>query len=109
MTRTSLGPHGKRELSPGMNKMVINQLEKQFVTSDAATIVNEMEVHHPAARMVVMAAKMQEEEIGDGTNFVIIFASELLSQAEFLLQQGLNVSDILHGYDIASNKSLEIL
>ena len=92
-----------------MNKMVINQLEKQFVTSDAATIVQEMEVHHPAARMVVMAAKMQEEEIGDGTNFIMILAGELLSQAETLLQQGLNVSDILLGYEIAAKKSLEIL
>ncbi len=55
------------------------------MTSDAATIVQEMEVHHPAARMVVMAAQKQEEEIGDGTNFVIILAGELLSQAESLL------------------------
>jgi hypothetical protein len=56
ITRTSLGPNG-------MNKLVINHLEKLFVTSDAATIVQELEVAHPAARMLVLAAKMQEQEV----------------------------------------------
>ena len=54
----------------GMNKMVINHLEKLFVTSDASTIINELEVEHPAAKLLVLAAKAQEQEIGDGTNFV---------------------------------------
>jgi T-complex protein 1 subunit theta len=53
-----------------MNKMVINHLEKLFVTSDAATIVRELEVAHPAAKLVVLAAQAQEAEIGDGTNLV---------------------------------------
>lgn len=53
-----------------MNKMVINHLEKLFVTSDASTIVNELEVHHPAAKLLVMAAKAQAGEVGDGTNLV---------------------------------------
>ena len=82
MTRSSLGPHGKLiySLQPciGMNKMVINHLDKLFVTSDAATIIREVEVHHPAARMIAMAAKMQETEAGDGTNFVISFSGELM-------------------------------
>lgn len=55
---------------PGMNKMVINHLEKLFVTSDASTIVSELEVQHPAAKLLVMAAQAQEHEIGDGTNLV---------------------------------------
>lgn len=67
ITRTSLGPNA-------MKKLVVNHLEKIFVTSDAATIVQELEVAHPAARMLTMAAKMQEQEMGDGTNFVITFA-----------------------------------
>ena len=54
----------------GMNKMVINHLEKLFVTSDASTIVNELEIQHPAARLIVLAAQAQEQEIGDATNFV---------------------------------------
>ena len=54
----------------GMNKMVINHLERLFVTSDASTIVTELEINHPAARLLVHAAKAQEQEIGDGTNLV---------------------------------------
>jgi len=69
-----------------MNKMVINHIEKLFVTNDAVTIVNELEVEHPAAKLLVLASKMQEAEVGDGTNFVIIFAGELLHAAEGLLR-----------------------
>lgn len=61
-----------------MNKIVINHLDRLFVTSDAATIIREVEVNHPAAKMIAMAAKMQEEEAGDGTNFVISFSGELM-------------------------------
>lgn len=82
MTRSSLGPHGNNTYSLqhdiGMNKIVINHLDKIFVTSDAATIIREVEVNHPAAKMIAMAAKMQETEAGDGTNFVISFAGELM-------------------------------
>lgn len=68
-------PHGRDHAAPlrpapGMNKMVINHLEKLFVTNDASTIVSELEVEHPAAKLVVMAAAAQQQEIGDGTNFV---------------------------------------
>jgi T-complex protein 1 subunit theta len=85
MTKTSLGPNG-------MKKMVINHLDKIFVTSDAATIMSELEVAHPAAKMVVMASKMQETECGDMTNFVITLAGELLNQAESLIKMGLHPS-----------------
>jgi T-complex protein 1 subunit theta len=63
MTQTSLGPNG-------MNKLVVNHLGKIIVTSDCATIMKELEVQHPAARMLVLAAEMQESEFGDNTNFV---------------------------------------
>ncbi len=96
ITQTSLGPNG-------MNKLVINHLEKIFVTSDAATIVKELEIQHPAAKMAVMAATMQEHEVGDGTNFVVTFAGELLLQAESLLRMGVHVSDIIAGYKKASD------
>lgn len=92
-----------------MNKMVINHLDKLFVTSDAATIIREIEVHHPAAKMVAMAAKMQETEAGDGTNFVISFAGELMQQAESLLKMGLHPSEILIGYEKGAKKVLELL
>ena len=93
----------------GMNKMVINHLEKLFVTSDAATIIREVEVNHPAAKMIAMAAKMQENEVGDGTNFVISFAGELMQQAESLIKMGLHPSEILIGYEKGAKKALEIL
>ena len=92
-----------------MNKMVINHLDKLFVTSDAATIIREVEVHHPAAKMIAMAAKMQESEAGDGTNFVISLAGELMQQAENLLKMGLHPSEILLGYEKGSKKCLEVL
>lgn len=77
--KTAYGPNG-------MNKMIINHIEKLFVTNDAATIINELEVEHPAAKLLVYASKMQESEVGDGTNFVIIFAGALLQAAEDLLR-----------------------
>ena len=63
MVQTSLGPNG-------MNKLVVNHLEKIIVTSDCATIMKELEVQHPAAKMLILAAEMQETEFGDNTNYV---------------------------------------
>jgi len=102
IVRTSLGPHG-------MNKMLVNHLDKLFVTNDAATIIKELDVMHPAAKMVVLASQSQEQEVGDGTNFVIVFAGELLANAESLLKKGLHPSDIVDGYTKASKKALELL
>ena len=65
--------------------MVINYLDRLFVTSDAATIIKESDINHPAAKMIAMAAKTQENECGDGSNFVISLAGELMSQAQSLL------------------------
>jgi T-complex protein 1 subunit theta len=102
ITRTSLGPNG-------MNKMVINHLDKLFVTNDAATIVNELEVQHPAAKILVLAGKAQQEEIGDGANLTISFAGELLHGAEELIRMGLHPSEIISGYTKAIAKTIEIL
>lgn len=90
IVRTSLGPNG-------MNKMIVNHLGKLMVTSDAATIVRELEVIHPAAKLVVMASESQEREVGDGTGFVVTFAGELLDHAEKLLRMGLNTAEIVQG------------
>ncbi|RRT64820.1 hypothetical protein B296_00030732 [Ensete ventricosum] len=90
----------------GMNKMVINHLDKLFVTNDAATIVNELEVQHPAAKILVLAGKAQQEEIGDGANLTISFAGELLQNAEELIRMGLHPSEIISGYTKAINKVL---
>lgn len=90
IVKTSLGPNG-------MNKMIVNHLGKLFVTSDAATIVRELEVIHPAAKLVVMASQAQEREVGDGTGFVVAFAGELVDQAEKLLRMGLHTAEIVQG------------
>jgi T-complex protein 1 subunit theta len=102
MTKTSFGPNGAK-------KMIINYLEKVFVTSDAATIMKELEVQHPAAKLIVMAAKMQESECGDGTHYAVTFAGELLNQAEGLIKLGLHPSQIVVGYEEATKKALEYL
>lgn len=102
ITRSSMGPYG-------LCKMVINHLNKLFVTHDAATILRELEVDHPAAKLVVMAANAMQEEVGDGTNLVVTLAGELLSQAESLVRMGLHTSDVTEGYKKAGAKALEIL
>ncbi|KAI8069505.1 T-complex protein 1 theta subunit [Gongronella butleri] len=102
VVRTSMGPNGR-------NKMIINHLEKLFVTNDAATIIRELEVVHPAAKLLVMASQQQESELGDNTNFVIVFAGALLQKAEHLLRLGLHPSEIVQGYELARERALEIL
>jgi T-complex protein 1 subunit theta len=87
-----------------MNKMVINHLDKHFITNDAATIVNELEVQYPTAKLLVLAARAQQEEIGDGANLTISFAGELLDKAEELTRMGLHPSEIIIGYTKAINK-----
>ncbi|KAK0182996.1 hypothetical protein PV327_001075 [Microctonus hyperodae] len=100
--RTAYGPNG-------MNKMVINHIEKLFVTSDAGTIMRELDIEHPAAKLMVMAAQMQESEVGDGTNFVVIFAGALLEASEELLRLGITTSEIVTGFEAALEKALEFL
>ncbi|KAF8920002.1 T-complex protein 1 [Mucidula mucida] len=99
LVRTSFGPNGR-------NKLIINHLGRLFVTSDAATIIREVEVIHPAAKLLVMASQAQEAEMGDATNMVIIFAGELLKKAEHLLIMGLHPSEIIKGYELACVKAL---
>jgi len=100
--RSSYGPNG-------MNKMVINHLDKLFITNDAATMLHELEVQHPAAKMLLFASQMQEQEMGDGTNWVLIFSGALLNSAEELLKMGLSPAEVIEGYDMACKKALEIL
>ncbi|KMZ68381.1 T-complex protein 1 subunit theta [Zostera marina] len=102
ITHTSLGPNG-------MNKMVINHLDRLFITNDAATIINELEVQHPAAKILVLAGKAQQEEIGDGANLTVSFSGELLSNAEELIRMGLHPSEIISGYLKATTETLRIL
>ncbi|RHZ65170.1 chaperonin-containing T-complex subunit CCT8 [Aspergillus thermomutatus] len=100
--QTSLGPYGR-------NKIVINHLQKMVLTSDAATILRELDIVHPAAKLLVMASQQQDAEMGDGTNMVIVLAGELLKKAEELLRMGLKTSDIVQGYEKAQNYALKVL
>ncbi|KAJ5726680.1 uncharacterized protein N7483_008037, partial [Penicillium malachiteum] len=100
--QTSLGPYGR-------NKIVINHLQKMILTSDAATILRELDVVHPAAKLLVMASQQQDAEMGDGTNLVIVLAGELLKKAEELIRMGLKTSDIVSGYEKAQNFALKVL
>lgn len=102
ITKTSLGPYG-------MNKLIVNHLGKHFVTSDTNTMVTELEVMHPAAKLVVMAAKSQEQECGDATNLVVSLGGELLQRAEELLKEGIHASDVYKGYELAYKKCLDML
>merc|ERR1719436_1872168 len=102
ITKSSLGPYG-------MNKLIVNHLGKHFVTNDTNTIISELEVQHPAAKLIVMGAKSQEGECGDATNLVVSFGGELLVRAEELLKEGIHANDVLKGYELARSKALDFL
>jgi len=100
--KTSLGPKG-------MDKMLVDSFGDVTITSDGRTILDEMEIEHPAAKMMVEVAKTQDDEVGDGTTTAVIVAGELLAQAEQLLDKNVHPVIILDGYRKASQKALEEL
>jgi len=100
--RTTLGPKG-------MDKMLVDSLGDIVVTNDGVTILKEMDIEHPAAKMLVEVAKTQEDEVGDGTTTAVIIAGELLKKAEGLLDQDIHPTIVAMGYRQAAEKSQEIL
>ena len=100
--RTTLGPKG-------MDKMLVDSLGDIVVTNDGVTILKEMDIEHPAAKMLVEVAKTQEDEVGDGTTTAVIIAGELLKKAEGLLDQDIHPTVIATGYRQAAEKAQEIL
>jgi thermosome len=92
-----------------MDKMLVDSMGDVVITNDGATILKEIDVEHPAAKMVVEVAKTLDEECGDGTTSAIIISGELLKQAENLIDQGVHPTIIANGYKMASKKALEIL
>ena len=100
--RTTLGPKG-------MDKMLVDSMGDVVVTNDGVTILNEMQIEHPAAKMLVEVAKTQEEQVGDGTTTAVILAGELLKNAEFLLDKEIHPTVITKGYRIAAEKIQNIL
>ena len=100
--RTTLGPKG-------MDKMLVDSLGDIVVTNDGVTILKEMDIEHPAAKMLVEVAKTQEDEVGDGTTTAVVIAGELLKQAEKLLEQDVHPTVISMGYRKAAAKAIEVL
>jgi len=100
--RTTLGPKG-------MDKMLVDSLGDIVVTNDGVTILKEMDIEHPAAKMLVEVAKTQEDEVGDGTTTAVIITGELLKKAEELLEMGVHPTIIVQGYRQAVKKAQEIL
>lgn len=100
--RSTLGPKG-------MDKLLVASSGDVTITNDGVTILKEMEVQHPAAKMIIEAAKTQDSEVGDGTTTVAIFAGELLKKAEDLIGQGVHPTVIVDGYGLAAKRAFEIL
>ncbi|HRS25276.1 MAG: thermosome subunit [Candidatus Methanofastidiosa archaeon] len=100
--KTTLGPKG-------MDKMLVDYSGNVMITNDGSTILNQIDISHPAAKMIVEVARTQDQEVGDGTTTAVILAGELLKKAETLLDQNVHVSTIINGYNMATEKAINIL
>ena len=100
--RTTLGPKG-------MDKMLVDTLGDVVITNDGVTILKEMDIEHPAAKMIVEVARTQDDEVGDGTTTAVILTGELLRKAENLLEQDVHPTVIASGFRLAAVKAREIL
>ncbi|MCS4540126.1 MAG: TCP-1/cpn60 chaperonin family protein [Thaumarchaeota archaeon] len=100
--KSSMGPRG-------MDKMLVDSLGDVTITNDGATMLKEIDVQHPAAKMLVEVAKTTDAEVGDGTTSAVVLAGALLERAEELLDKGVHPTVIVEGYTKASNKSIDVL
>ena len=100
--RSTLGPRG-------LDKMLVDSMGDVVVTNDGVTILKEMDVEHPAAKMLVEVAKTQDQECGDGTTTAVVLTGELLKKAEHLVEQNIHPTIIAQGYRLACKRAIEIL
>ncbi len=100
--RTTLGPRG-------LDKMITDPAGLVIITNDGATILDEMKIKHPAAKLVAEVAKTQDDEVGDGTTTAAVLTGEFLKGAQELMELGIHPTTIINGYNLASHKSKEIL
>src|SRR5579864_8088626 len=100
--KTSLGPRG-------MDKMLVDTLGDVTITNDGATILKEMDVQHPAAKMIVEISKTTDNEVGDGTTSAVVLAGALLENAEELIREDVHPTIIVDGYNKAAEKALDYL
>src|SRR5208283_1565564 len=102
IVKTTLGPKG-------MDKMLVSDLGDIVITNDGATILEEMNVDHPAAKLMVEIAKTQDKEVGDGTTTSVVIAGNLLYRAGELLNQNIHPTVVIKGYELAAKKAEEVL
>ena len=102
IVKSTLGPKG-------MDKMLVSELGDIVITNDGASILEEINVEHPIAKLMVEIAKTQDKEVGDGTTTAVILAGELLKNAGDLIEKGINPNTIIKGYEIAANKAKDLL
>jgi len=100
--RTTLGPKG-------MDKMLVDSMGDVVITNDGATILKEMDIEHPAAKMIIEVAKTQEQHCYDGTTSAVVIAGELLKRSEDLIDQNVHPTVICEGFRLASDKAVELL
>ena len=100
--RTTLGPRG-------MDKMLVDSMGDITITNDGVTILKEVDVEHPAAKMLVEVAKTQDQQCGDGTTSAVVLAGELLKRSEYLLEQNIHPTVITRGYQLASEEARRLL
>ena len=99
---TTLGPRG-------MDKMLVSSIGDITITNDGAAILNEMDVEHPAAKMMIEVAKTQDDMVGDGTTTAVVLSGELLKKGEELLEQNIHPTVIVSGYRKAAQRAIEVL
>jgi thermosome len=102
LIRTTLGPKG-------MDKMLVSELGDIVITNDGASILEEINVEHPIAKLMVEIAKTQDKEVGDGTTTAVIVAGELLKNAGDLIEKGINPNTLIKGYEMACEKANDLL
>merc|ERR1712109_380368 len=102
IVKSSLGP-------VGLDKMMVDDIGDVTITNDGATILKLLEVEHPAAKVLVELAALQDEEVGDGTTSVVIIAAELLKNADELVKQKIHPTSIIAGYRLASKEAVKYI
>lgn len=100
--KTSLGPEG-------LDKMIVDDVGDVTITNDGATILNKLEVEHPAAKCLVQLAHLQDKEVGDGTTSVVIIAAELLKRANTIIEQNIHPTSVIAGYRLASREACKYI
>src|SRR5512136_332877 len=100
--RSTLGPKG-------MDKMLVDSMGDIVITNDGATILKELDIEHPAAKMVVEVAKTQDNECGDGTTSAVVIAGELLKKSEALIDENVHPTVISNGFKLAASQAIKIL